>query len=78
MENVSYMDRVSICPHRTQVNYEYANWTDIQTTPYTKPLVFTGTKRDLELLEACKVDGPAPPILPYQILGENQISNWVS
>lgn len=58
MENVSY------CPYRTSVN-----WANVQTTPFTKPVTFsgevqvtqftppvtfTGTSKDLEFMESCK------------------------
>ena len=76
MENVPYLERVSFSPQRKQVNFEYTPslWTGLQTTQYSNPLVFTGTERDLELLEACRTDGSSPvkEKLPYQIGEWNQ------
>lgn len=59
---------VSFCPHR--LNISTSPWTSIQTTEleapatfkgdgvavtrFTAPVTFTGTMKDLDLLEACR------------------------
>jgi len=40
---------ISFCPYRTNID-----WSTIQTTHFTQPVTFTGTPRDLQLLDACK------------------------
>lgn len=41
--------QISYCPHRVAV----ADWSAVQTTQFSQPVVFTGDKRDLEKLDEC-------------------------
>jgi len=60
---------VSFCPYRASINPHNPQWHSVQVTEhtepltfarkpqftkYTQPVTFTGGKKDLELLEACK------------------------
>ena len=59
------LSQISFCPHRASIN---STWSAVQVTEHAKPLTvnrdpqytkhtapvtFTGTAKDLELLEAC-------------------------
>jgi len=61
------MEHVSYCPYRTQINYDWSgvqttqreepvnDWQPVQTTKFSAPITFTGTAKDLGLLDACNL-----------------------
>ncbi len=72
------MENIQFCPYRIQVTSDPSTIAttefevqttrfDLQTAKYEDPVTFTGTAKDLELLEACKADSNPPPRLAYQI-----------
>jgi hypothetical protein len=59
------MENVSICPWRANVTYSNRiNWSAVQTTRLSHPVTFSGTARDLKLLEAIKAENEAPIEVP--------------
>jgi hypothetical protein len=45
------MEHVSFCPYRVNINY---NWSSVQQTEHTAPVIFTGKPRDVDIAEVCK------------------------
>ena len=65
------MANIQFCPYRTQVTYDPSSIQttqfEVQTSKFEDPVTFTGTAKDLELLEACKEGVDRPPRLAYQL-----------